>query len=94
MLDASVKNIESFLGEALSWSGLKCRVNALYKQWNGGVKVIAHIPNRYGETPVRMTQRIADSFCGDVELNDLDQEGREYKAVFTLQPGALADGTD
>jgi len=89
MSDMTLNGIEDFLGEALSWSGLRCRVNALYWQSSSSVVVIAHIPGR-GQGQVRMTQLIADSFCGDVELKDLNRDGIEYKAVFVLKPEALA----
>lgn len=64
-------------------------MNALYKQIDGSVAVIAHIPGR-GLNEVHMTQAVTDSFCGDVELFQLDREGIEYKAVFILKPEALA----
>ena len=89
MSDMTLNRVEGFLGEALSWSGLRCRVNALFKQFDKSIVVIAHIPGR-GQGLVRLTQLITDSFCDDVQLNQLDREGTEYKAVFILKPGALA----
>jgi hypothetical protein len=90
MPDMKWKNIENLLGEALGWSGLKCRVNAIYRQIDRSLVAVAHIPGR-GMGEVRMTQIVSDSFCGDVELFQLDREGIEYKAVFILSPEALAD---
>jgi hypothetical protein len=92
MLDLSLNNVQELLGGALSWRNLKCRVNALYKQIDGSVAVIAHIPGR-GLSEVHMTQYVSNSFCDDVELFQLEREGIEYKAVFVLKPEALAGET-
>jgi hypothetical protein len=89
MSDMTLNGVESLLGEALGWSGLKCKVNALYRQMDRSFVAVAHIPGR-GQGQVKLTQIIADSFCGDVELKDLEREGIEYKAVFILKPEALA----
>jgi len=89
MSEMTLNGVESLLGEALGWSGLKCKVNALYRQIDRSMVAVAHIPGR-GHGQVKMTQIVSDSFCGDVELKDLDREGIEYKAVFILRPDALA----
>jgi hypothetical protein len=88
MSDMTLNGVEDFLGEALGWSGLRCRVNALYRQLDSSVVAVAYIS---GRGQVRLTQIITDSFCGDVELKDLDREGIEFKAVFVLKPEALTN---
>jgi hypothetical protein len=90
MSDITLNRVEDFLGEALGWSGLRCRVNALYRQIDSSVVAVAYIPGR-GQGQVKLTQIITDSFCGDVELKDLDREGIEFKAVFVLKPEAWAN---
>lgn len=90
MSDMSLNGVQDFLGEALSWNGLRCRVNALYKQFDKSIVVVAHVPGR-GQGQVRMIQLIANSFCGDVELQQLEREGIEYRAIFILKPEVLAD---
>jgi hypothetical protein len=89
MSNMTLIGVESLLGEALGWSGLKCRVNALYRQIDNSMVAVAHIPGR-GMGEVKMVQVVSDSFCGDVQLFQLDREGIEYKAVFILHPEALA----
>jgi hypothetical protein len=89
MSEMTLNGVESLLGEALGWSGLKCKVNALYRQIDRSVVAVAHIPGR-GMGEVKMVQVVSDSFCGDVVLFQLDREGIEYKAVFILKPEALA----
>jgi hypothetical protein len=89
MCDMTLNGVQDLLGEALGWSGLRCRVNALYRQFGGALVAVTHIPSR-GLGEVRMVQIVSDSFCGDVQLCQLEREGIEYKAVFVLKPEALA----
>jgi hypothetical protein len=88
MSEMTINGVENLLGEALGWSGLKCKVNALYRQIDRSMVAVAHIPGR-GQGLVKLTQIISDAFCGDVELKDLEREGIEYKAVFILSSEAL-----
>jgi hypothetical protein len=85
MLKVSLREVEGFLSEALGWSGLKCKVNALFQRYDHSVIVVAYIPG-HGEKLVHLIRVIADSFCDDVELNELDCEGAQYRTVFVLKP--------